>query len=360
VLAGSGDLSGRDARHAQLINEASSTLLVVVNDVLDFSKLESGGFELDPQPFDPLAMARSVAMLVEGQATERGLVLDVRGVGENLILSADGPRLRQVLLNLVSNALKFTTEGRVTVEVAQSPGADGERRLRVSVADTGIGIPDDKLEAVFERFSQADASVSRQFGGTGLGLAICKRIIAQMHGEIGAESHVGQGSTFWFEIELPIAAMRADSAAERGGVAAATLERPVRLLLVEDVAVNRELVRVILEPFDIEISTAENGVEAIEAVKEADYDVVLMDVQMPVMDGLTAARHIRAAEDPRAPRLPIVAMTANVLPEQVDRCHDAGMDDHLGKPISPAALLEAILRWTAPAELGEAPRTATG
>jgi PAS domain S-box-containing protein len=350
VLQSSNHLTERDARHAHLINDASATLLSVVNSVLDFSKLESGAFEFDPQPFEPLAIAASVAALVEDQARTRGLALRVIGEGDPRTLLGDGPRLRQVLLNLISNALKFTTEGGVTVRVAQDPAPGFLRRLRVSVTDTGIGISGDKLEAVFERFNQADVSVSRRFGGTGLGLAICKRIVSLMGGRIGVESEEGRGSTFWFELDLP----EADAAAALSEAVEAPveLERPVRLLLVEDVAVNRELVRVILEPFDVEIHTATNGCEAIEAVGRAAYDLVLMDVQMPVMDGLTAARRIRELEDPSARRVPIIAMTANVLPDQIERCLDAGMDGHLGKPINPGALLQAISAWTsgAPAE----------
>jgi PAS domain S-box-containing protein len=345
VLKDSPDLNARDARHASLIHEASGALLVVVNDVLDFSRLESGGFELDPQPFDPLTLARSVAGLVEDQAAARGLKMKVRTEGPIRRIVGDGARLRQVLLNLISNALKFTTYGGVTVTVEQGPGRGESRRLRMAVTDTGIGISEDKLDAVFERFSQADASVSRKFGGTGLGLAICKRIVGMMGGTIGVESREGRGSTFWFEVDLPLAAEDAVGAETAEG--AAELGRPVRLLLVEDVEVNRELMRVVLDPFDIDIDTAENGVEAIEAVARGDYDLVLMDVQMPVMDGLTAAARIRAAEDPDAPRLPIVAMTANVLPDQVRRCLEAGMDGHLGKPINPAALLQTIAKWTA-------------
>ncbi len=348
VLKDSGALSERDARHAQLISEASATLLLVVNDVLDFSKLESGAFELDPQPCDPMAAAISAAMLVEPQAKARGLTLEIIGAGENVKLLADGPRLRQVLLNLLSNALKFTPDGGVTVHVEQSPSPDsapaGFRRLRIGVSDTGIGISEDKLEAVFERFNQADVSVSRRFGGTGLGLAICKRIIGVMGGRIGVDSHKDEGSTFWFEIDLPPADAGNDYAELE--TEAAALERPLRLLLVEDVAVNRELMRVVLEPFDIDLETAENGVEAIEAVLRKAYDLVLMDVQMPIMDGLTAAARIREIEAGAHPRLPIIAMTANVLPEQVQRCLEAGMDGHVGKPINPTELLETIAAWT--------------
>jgi len=345
VLKGSGDLTQRDARHVGLIDDASGALLTVVNDVLDFSKLESGAFELDPQPLDPLGLARSAAALVEDQARSQGLSLEVSTDGVIEPVSGDGPRLRQVLLNLLSNALKFTSRGGVALRLSQRPAGDGVVALRIAVTDTGIGISPAKQIAAFERFNQADASVSRRFGGTGLGLAICKRIVELMGGTIGVQSREGRGSTFWFEVVLPLAVGVGAPDAE---CAAAELDRPLRLLLVEDVAVNRELVRVILEGFDIEIDTAVNGAEAIDAVGRATYDLVLMDVQMPVMDGLTAAAHIRALPDPAARRLPIVAMTANVLPDQVQRCLDAGMNGHLGKPISPAALLEAIAAWSTP------------
>jgi CheY-like chemotaxis protein/nitrogen-specific signal transduction histidine kinase len=337
VLKGSGELTQRDARHVGLIGEASGALLTVVNDVLDFSKLESGAFDLDPQPFDPLDLARSAAALVEHQARTQGLSLEVSADGAIDRVSGDGPRLRQVLLNLLSNALKFTSRGGVTLRLAQRPAGEGRVALRVVVSDTGIGISPEKQIAVFERFNQADASVSRRFGGTGLGLAICRRIVELMGGTIGVQSREGRGSTFWLEVELPLAT---DAAAPDAGAVAAELDRPLRLLLVEDVAVNRELVRVILESFDIEIDTANNGAEAIDAVGRAAYDLVLMDVQMPVMDGLTAAAHIRALPDAAMRRLPIIAMTANVLPDQVRRCLDAGMN--------PAALLQAIAAWTAP------------
>jgi len=366
VLKDSGELSERDARHARLISEASGALLLVVNDVLDFSKLESGAFELDPRPCDPMALALSAAMLVEPQAKARGLTLEIVGAGENPRLLADGPRLRQVLLNLLSNALKFTPEGGVTVQVEQCPAPisdsgdapAGARRLRIAVSDTGIGISEDKLEAVFERFNQADVSVSRRFGGTGLGLAICKRIIELMGGWIGVESRADEGSTFWFEIDLPLAPAAAEAAEDEAE--AAVLERPLRVLLTEDVDVNRELVRVMLEPFDIDLETAVNGVEAIEAVMRSAYDLVLMDVQMPVMDGLTAVARIRELEDPDQPRLPIIAMTANVLPEQVTRCLEAGMDGHIGKPINPTELLETIAAWTGGTEEATARRALAG
>jgi CheY-like chemotaxis protein len=200
------------------------------------------------------------------------------------------------------------------------------------------------LTGVFDRFSQADATVSRRFGGTGLGLAISRRIIERMDGGIGVESKLGEGSRFWFEIVAPLASLK--PVAARPEPERPETEAGVRLLVVEDNAVNRELVRAMLEPFDIDIQTANDGAAGVEAMRQGRYDLVLMDVQMPVMDGLTATRKIRAFDEPAGGRTPIIALTANVLPEQVANCLAAGMDDHLGKPINPIKLLETVVRWS--------------
>lgn len=343
VLRGSSALSDRDARHVGLIQDASNTLLSVVNDVLDFSRLEAGGVELDPQPFDPGAMVASCAALIEDQARAKGLVLEVIAPEGLRAMQADAPRLSQVVLNFLSNALKFTNAGRVTLAVVQQVTGD-EGILRVEVRDTGIGIAEDQQEGVFERFSQADAAVSRRFGGTGLGLAISRRIIEQMGGQIGVHSIEGEGSRFWFEVRAPLRDLAPDVPHEEPAVLDAA--QTVRLLLVEDNAVNRELVRTMLEPFGIGVETANDGVAGVEAVSRGQYDLVLMDVQMPGMDGLTATRRIRAMTGSAGARTPIVAMTANVLPEQIASCLAAGMDDHLGKPINPAKLLQAVARWS--------------
>jgi PAS domain S-box-containing protein len=346
LLQRSRELGARDARHVALIQAASSTLLGVVNDVLDFSRLEADGVDLDPQPFDPAALAKAACALIEDQALDKGLRLELRLETPLRPMIGDAPRLSRVLLNFLSNAVKFTREGGVVVRLTQRlGGATGAETgaLRIEVADSGIGIPAHQIDNVFERFAQADAAVSRRFGGAGLGLAICKRLIEKMGGTIGAESQVGQGSTFWCETPLPLA----DHLEPATAVASpqAELDAPLRLLLVEDNAVNRELVGAMLAPFDMVIDTARDGVEGLEAALSRPYDLILMDVQMPVMDGLTATRRIRDA----GVSAPILAMTANVLPEQVATCLAAGMDEHLGKPIDLHRLLQAVVRWTQPA-----------
>ncbi|HEY3799466.1 MAG TPA: ATP-binding protein [Caulobacteraceae bacterium] len=342
VLKDSPTLTEGDAHHVRLIGQASGALLDLVNDVLDFSRMEAGAVELDPAPFDAAAEVRGMVELMSEQARAKGLGLTLEAE-ETGFVNGDARRLRQVLLNFLSNAIKFTAKGAVTVRVKAGPVEGGARRLRVEVADSGVGLSQAQIAGLFQRFAQADASISRQFGGTGLGLAICKRIVEMMGGEVGVDSLEGVGSNFWLEAPLPVAeaaiAPECDAEAPRLG-------QPVRLLLVEDVAVNRELVKTVLAAFDIEIDTAEDGVAAIDAFQRRPYDLVLMDVQMPVMDGLTAARRIRDLPLAAAQTTPIVAMTANVLPEQIAKCVEAGMDGHLGKPMEPAKLLAAIAHWS--------------
>jgi len=347
LLKGAQDLNPIHARQVGIICDASENLLSVVNDVLDFSRLEAGAVELDAHPFDPLSMAQSTVALLANQAAAKDLYLSVEADGFKGSLLGDGARLRQVLTNLLSNAVKFTASGEIKVVIRQAAVGD-QRKLRVSVRDTGIGIPSDQIEGIFGRFTQADASVSRQYGGTGLGLAISRRIIEALGGQIAVESEPGKGSNFWFEVVMPAA--EAARMGEPEATPAMETGQALRLLLVDDNPVNRELVCALLEPFDVDIETANDGVEAVEAAARAAYDLILMDVQMPNMDGLTATRRIRAAEAVDGGRVPIIALTANVLPEQVARCLEAGMDDHLGKPISPEQLLNMLGRWSTGAD----------
>jgi PAS domain S-box-containing protein len=349
ILKEQGQLNGPDARRAELIHDASNTLLSVVNSVLDFSKLEAGGFDPELIAFSPSEMTRSMCALVADQARAKGLDFNLRMEGSAEPLLGDAPRLGQVLLNFLSNAIKFTQQGGVEVTLSQG-GEGAARRLRLAVRDSGIGIPAADVGHVFGRFTQADASVSRRFGGTGLGLAIAKRVIEHMGGSIGAQSQPGQGSTFWFELDLTVAEAPSEVSQASEPVEQADTGRPPRLLVVEDNAVNRELLSALLEAIGAEVYMAFNGVEAIEMMQAMRFDLVLMDMQMPVMDGLTATARIRSFYDAEAAATPIIAMTANVLPEQVERCKAAGMNDHVGKPIEPAKLFGAIARWMAVSE----------
>jgi CheY-like chemotaxis protein len=255
---------------------------------------------------------------------------------------ADGSRIRQVLLNLIGNAIKFTDRGGVTVSAG--PLAGDPTRLRIGVADTGGGIPQDKINRLFQRFSQVDGTISRTHGGTGLGLAICKSLTEMMGGEIGVESVEGAGTTFWFTILAPAAELEAPQApadpALRGGAAA-------RILIVDDVAANRELVCAILSLFGHDLTEAASGQEAVDAALRQPFDLILMDLQMPGMDGMSASRAIRATSDVN--RLtPIVALSANAMTSHVADCIEAGMNDHIAKPIDTTTLLTKVAQWTSP------------
>lgn len=344
LLKASTALGDRERRHVTRILDASDGLMSIIDDVLDFSRIEARGLVLEPGRINAGALVRAMIDLVQPQADWKTVDVKLEVVGETADLIGDGPRLGQAILNFLSNAVKFTSsEGSVRVRLEQEAGEAADR-LRVTVTDTGVGIEPDKLDSVFDRFSQADAAMSRRFGGAGLGLAICKRIVEAFGGQIGVRSAPGTGSTFWLEVALPRAA---ESAAAPASEAATAPDARLRLLLVEDNSVNRELVLAMLEPFDIVVDTAEDGAQGVEAAGRDDYDLILMDVQMPVMDGLTATRRIRARAG-AGRRTPIVALTANVLPEQVSACLDAGMDSHLGKPIKADRLLETIQQWAGP------------
>jgi CheY-like chemotaxis protein len=245
----------------------------------------------------------------------------------------DAGRLRQVTLNFLSNALKFTAAGGVRLEM--SVAANG--RLRVAVTDSGIGVAPDKIDALFNRFIQADASTTRVYGGTGLGLAISRRLIEMMEGEIGVDSRPGLGSTFWFEVPM-VETLATPDAPES---TARAIPGGIKILIADDAAPNRELVTAILGGLGLAMETVCNGAEAVEAARTGAYDLILMDVHMPVMDGLDATRAIRALGGAIG-RTPIIALTANVQPEQVQRCREAGMDGHVGKPIQVSTLLGAL------------------
>jgi PAS domain S-box-containing protein len=330
-----------DLRHqAEVVNSSGAALLTVISDILDFSKIEAGKIEIELVDFAPRGLVANALSIVRGTALSKNLDIDAT-IDPTLPdwLTGDQARIQQILLNLLNNAIKFTPSGSVGLTVRVDKVETDSVRLRFSIIDTGIGIAKAKQVRLFERFSQADASVSREFGGSGLGLAICKRLVDLMDGEIGVFSDAGRGANFWFTLTLPVAKhVVVDHAAEsRPDVVAG------RILLVEDVAVNQLLARTLLEAEGHCVDVVSCGEDAIDAVQARVYDIVLMDVQMPGMGGIAAMRAIRLL--PRCSGLPIIAMTANVLSEQVRAFREAGMDDHIGKPINRADLRATIQRW---------------
>jgi signal transduction histidine kinase/CheY-like chemotaxis protein/HPt (histidine-containing phosphotransfer) domain-containing protein len=330
-------------RYARLVQDASMTLLSVVNDVLDVSKMEAGGLDLDPRPFSPAQLIENTAELVRRQADAKGLCLEVVAEpGLPDVLVGDDARMRQVLLNLLSNAVKFTAKGFVRITAAPEPSEDAtHRRVRFSVMDSGMGIPDTKQHRLFKDFSQIDSSISRQFGGTGLGLSICKSLVEIMGGTIDVASEEGHGSTFSFALDLPQADRVVVAEPDDFSAPLRTTPSGARILVAEDVPLNQELAVTLLTKWGYQVDVAPDGVAALDAVLRAVYDLVLMDVQMPVMDGIEATRRIRALGGAYA-TLPILAMTANVLAHDVARFRLAGMTSHVGKPFVPRDLLAAI------------------
>lgn len=341
LLQQSTSLPENERVYVDRIATASEVLLGVINDILDYSKLEAGELEFEVEPFDVRRMFGKAADLVESQCEERGLGLSFEvdpAVPQKLAGAAS--RLRQVTLNLLGNAVKFTPEGRVGLRIGGSPTPDGWN-LRVEVSDTGIGIAPEKRDMIFRRFQQADSSTTRVYGGTGLGLAISRHLVERQGGRIGVDSEQGRGSVFWFEIPMPVVAVGHEDT-QQEAVSSALVGR---VLVADDAAPNRELMGAILSQFGVEVVTVADGAEAVEAVKRNTYDLVLMDMHMPVMDGLSATQAIRAWETERGLRTPVLALTANVLVEQVEKCLQAGMDGHLAKPVQVPELAEALGQW---------------
>lgn len=349
-------LSGEQRRHLAVLRESGDDLLRIINAVLDFSKMSTGDhFELESAAFDVRRAVRAAAATVRAQAEAKDIELRV-DVADNVpqTLLGDVARLKQVLLNLLGNAVKFTDEGRVTVSVSCRAATD-KARVRFEVRDTGIGIPKEARENLFDAFTQVDASVSRRFGGTGLGLAICRKIIEKMGSPIQVESTVGRGSAFSFEVELPVVNEKAADA-----VVALHMSPipPKRILLAEDNATNTMVATELLSRMGHEVTAVSNGREAVAAAAAQDFDVVLMDVMMPEMDGLTASRVIKATERGRS--LPIVALTANAQRDRHDASVAAGMEFVIQKPISRHRLEQGLHRLFGADNAGETAPTGAG
>ncbi|MCC6641239.1 MAG: response regulator [Deltaproteobacteria bacterium] len=342
---------------------SGSALLQVIDDILDVSKLEAGKLRIDPTPFDPRRLAADVAKLFAPRARTAGIRLEASVCdGVPAWLLGDGGRIRQVLVNLVSNAVKFTKKGSVAVHLRCDGLVEARATLRFEVRDTGIGIPPDAIEKIFDAFTQADASTTRRFGGTGLGLTISREIVACMGGELGVESEEGRGSCFWFVLPLPVCeppAAHAEAGTVARAPARASGDRSLRVLAAEDNAVNQRVLLRLLERLGCRVDLAADGREAVERARGGGYDLVLMDCQMPVLDGFGATREIRALES-EAGRVPIVAVTAHALAGDRERCLENGMDDYVTKPIKLDELERVIARWAPRAAQGSVPPPARG
>ncbi|HEY2709045.1 MAG TPA: PAS domain S-box protein [Caulobacteraceae bacterium] len=333
------ELSEVTRNYVERVREASRALLCTVNDVLDFSKLEAGQVAIQPEPVDLGKLCRGTLELFAPQAGAKDLqlVLDDEAA-KDIVVRVDPDRIRQILLNFISNAVKFTEAGQVTLRTGFDTATD---MLAVEVIDTGGGIPPDKLDLLFKRFSQVDGSAMRSTGGTGLGLAICKGLVEAMGGRIGADSRPGEGSRFWFEIPAAISSIAIETVDDQ--VVEPMSFRGARVLIADDHKVNRDLVRLYLAGLDAEVSEAGDGVEAVALAGDWPFDVILMDLRMPNLDGEGALKAIRASTGPND-ATPILAFTADAGPEFVRQLRAMGFDDVVGKPAEPAILIGAIAR----------------
>lgn len=338
------DLDPESAQAVAVIRRSGRSLLTLLNDVLDLAKIEAGQLDLAPQPFCLAKMLSDVAQLFTPSADEKSVALIVEAADAPGLYLGDPARIRQVVSNLISNAVKFTAAGEVRITARRV----GDRGVEISVADSGIGISPAQQEALFARFTQVDGSITRRYGGTGLGLAISRELCELMGGEINVRSREGEGAVF--TVTLPLA-YAGEIEAEADSVAGEGLSRRLKVLCAEDNPTNQFVMRTLLSHLDCTFEICGDGAEAVAAWAAADWDVILMDMQMPVMDGISATRVIRERERAGGrPRTPIVAVTADALESQVALQRDAGADFHLAKPIAAEALVETLV---AAAELGE-------
>ncbi|NUN69988.1 MAG: response regulator [Bacteroidetes bacterium] len=345
-------LDAEQHKTLKLIQNSGTSLLSIINDILDFSKIEAGKLTIEEVPYDLPAIVNEIGALLEHRVTEKGIALCVEDdLGDASQLLGDPTRVRQVIMNLTGNAIKFTERGTVTIRMRRTIEGSADL-IRVEITDTGIGIPPAVQQNLFRSFSQADGSTSRKYGGTGLGLAISKQLVELMHGTIGVKSVTGQGSTFWFTLPF----VPAGQSAAADGIltelsvpgaepAAVLLDRSsFRILIAEDNYINQKVCLGMLEKLGFRATMVGNGMEAVNEFARTGYDVVLMDCQMPEMDGYEATMRIRAMEKGER-HTPVIAMTANAFQSDKDKCRAAGMDDHIAKPFKQQELNDILLRW---------------
>lgn len=338
------ELSTEQRDYGEIIRSSASTLLTLVNDILDLSKAEAGKIDLDIINFDLGQVVVDIERTLGLSAKNKGLKL-LKSIEMDLppYLKGDPTRLRQVLSNLVNNAIKFTSHGSVTIEIHKEKQTSNQILLRIEVTDTGIGIPEISLGRMFQAFSQADASTTRKFGGTGLGLSISKHLVTMMGGEIGVKSIAGMGSTFWFTLPVEIGSSQLAEASALEEVSV-KVQSKLRILVAEDNSVNQLIAIKMLEKLGHTAVAVANGKEALDALSIAPYDLVFMDCQMPEMDGYEATKLIRNSKNLKCNDIPIIAMTANAMAGDREKCIEAGMNDYVSKPMKVKDLSMAIER----------------
>lgn len=348
MLLSKSELPPKQRGQLQMIEQAGESLLVIVNDLLDISKIETGHLEIEPEDMDLHQLIESICTVWKPRADEKGLNFILKSADDlPRFIRADATRLRQIVDNFLNNATKFTKSGEITLTVNHISSADGKVELGIDVTDTGPGIKNKYHDRLFKRFSQADRSMSREHGGTGLGLAICKQLAELMDGEVGFVSEFGKGSTFWLCVPCRIG----DERLVAGGRDLSVIDdfdrilggRALNILLVEDSEINRAVIEGLFATSPHHIATAVDGREGVDKVRSQQFDVVLMDHQMPIMDGVEATEKIRALDEPCAD-IPIIALTANAMAEHRSRYQKAGMNDYVAKPINPGVLFDAIAR----------------
>ncbi|GIV19895.1 MAG: hypothetical protein KatS3mg023_1646 [Armatimonadota bacterium] len=350
-------LGAEQREYLSLIRGSANTLMGIINDILDLSKIESGRMMLHPEPFDPVQMVEEVAALFVSSAKDKGLEMYTHIAPDTpRAVVGDALRIRQILNNLVNNAVKFTEQGSITIALeylGETDTGDGRQaKLRISVSDTGIGIAPESLSRIFEEFTQADGSITRKYGGTGLGLAISKKLVEMMGGQMGVQSELGRGSTFWVHLTLPIA----EEVYQSKDSTLSTFPRFTHcyVLLAEDNEVNRLVAVKMLESLGCSVDVAVNGAEAVQKALTGEYDIILMDVQMPEMDGYEATRRIREAERATGEHRIIIAMTAHSMESDRRACLETGMDDYLSKPVKRDRLAEMLAKWVGVEEAARA------